>query len=239
VRRTAAALAVSVSLLASSCSTTLQGTATAAGGSAPGSADSPAGRPLAADGVPTQSLQPLALTASDFPAPYQLQPLPQSEALTAQFSPAECSRVFIYGNYADLSKVGASRAVNPASSSTLTALVVPVGVPLEQVDAALAACSSFNMTAGSTPATGTVTRLPDPVVSADRSLAFTLSEDADAATPGIPTYAVVVMLAELRGLVVVTFAASNPANVPDRTVVTTLLTKPGSTAALSLIGGLV
>jgi hypothetical protein len=227
VHRTAAALALAVSLLASSCSTTLQGTATAAGTPASSSAAPTEGRSSAAVGPPTESLQALTLTAADFPAPYQPMPRQSLRKCTSpgneEYTPAECRKLVQFGTYDDLATVGAAGATDPASSSTLTTFVTPVGAPLKQLDAELVACTSFTAKVAGAPApmsTNKLAQLPDPAVAADLSRAY---RDSLQAADGPAAY--VVMFAELRGLLVtvVNYTKGSRSN-PDPALVTSLLT---------------
>jgi predicted small secreted protein len=228
MRRAAVPLALAVALLAASCSSTVQGVGTAASPAA-SSAAPPAGSSSTAAGVPTKSLQGLSLTASDFPAPYQLQPLqslPQSNNAvdSIQFSPAGCGKIFQWGRYTDRSAVGVASAFDPASSSALTTVVTPIGVPLEQLDAVLAACPSYTEKAQEAAAravTVALTRLPNPTVPADLARAFLNLTN-------------IFMLAELRGVFVEAFS-STPAGSrgPDQAVVALMLSKAVAKVAAS------
>lgn len=242
MRRTAtAAILLTTALLFSACSADEDTDATASDDETSASSEAEAspseggedseessGDDVAADTIPS-----LALTATDFPAPYEFieltpEQLASGVELTggflkdAEVTPAECAEAALAAPQPDLTQTATAVASDPGTQTTVSVALTPYVAPEVDLEEFAETCATFTFSlAGPDGAAlegdATVELLPAPDVDADdvralrQSVTITLGEQEQTAENTIYS-------AALRGVAVGVFA-SGPADAGVDTAV--------------------
>lgn len=243
-------LLVGTTLLAA-CSSTQDGTATAAkptAGStsaapstaaAPSSSTAPSSSSAAAPSAAPSSataqapgkLAGLALAAPDFPPPFVYQPVNPADVAKAAagalgagatYDPPTCATSASSTSGADLANAGVAAALDKTNGVILVETVTTGGKPISTLSDVARKCASFTVTSPQTgPAKATVTLLDKPKVDADGSTAVKVTTTV---SPG----------GQPRSIEVVSYIAE--VGAVQVTVAATSLS--GSTVDLALLGEL-
>ncbi len=235
------------------CSSTQDGTATAAKPTSGPASTSASAVPSSTAAVPSSTaaapssaapsssaaqapgkLAGLALVAPDFPPPFVYQPVNPSDVAKAAagalgagatYDPPTCSTSASSTSGADLANAGVAAAVDKSGGVILVETVTTGGKPISTLSDVARKCASFTVTTPQTgPAKATVTLLDKPKVDADASAAVKVITTVSVSGQS-RSIEVVSYIAEVRSVQVTVAATSISGSPLDLALLQGLLSK--------------